>query len=124
MENAIYRYVERNHIKTPIQLEIGLDKVVYSPYDGKDTRYLRVFINGKDVTTMVANATHHKISYARDTYGCLIIHGSNMDMGFALQDRMYRAAYIAGHKNMFDRDLYTYIGKRNHGKYPYLPKSA
>lgn len=116
---SIYEYIKQNNIQTPVRLEIGLDKVIYDRYCGNDSRYFRIMINGKDVTGLVAEATGLKMSWARDSYGCLIIHGSNMDMGFAMQDKMYRAAYIAGYPDMFDSGFYTYIGKRNHGKYPY-----
>lgn len=117
---GIYNYVSRNNIKTPIKLEIGLDKIVYDrTHNGNDAKYLRVFIEGKDVTTMIANAINLKMSYAKGSYGCLIIHGTGMDIGFALQDRMYRAAYQAGYPDMFDRDFYTYLRKKHNGKYPY-----
>lgn len=67
---GIYNYVLKNNINTPIKLEIGLDKIVYDrTRNGNDARYLRVFIDGKDVTTMVANAVNLKMSYARDSYG-------------------------------------------------------
>ncbi len=110
---GIYDYVKRNKITTPIQLEIQLDKIVYDRNrQGNDARYFTVKINGETVTQMVAEATNLKISKARGTYGSLIIHGSGMDMGFALQDRMYRAAYQSGYPDMFDRDLYKYLGRK------------
>ena len=115
---SLFAYVTRKNISQPIQLEIGLDKVIYDKTgNGNDTRYLTVRIDGKDVTQMVAEAANLKISKAQGTYGRLIIHGSGMDMGFALQDRVYRAAYQAGYPNMFDRDGYKYLGKRMYGRY-------
>lgn len=108
---SIYNYVLQQNIKQPIKLEIELNKIAYDRNGcGNDARYFKVFINGKDVTTMVAAAVNLKMSYARNSYGCLIIHGSGMDMGFALQDKMYRASYQAGYPDMFDRDFYTYRG--------------
>lgn len=114
---SLFTYVEEKNISQPIQLEIGLDKIVYDrTKNGNDTRYLTVRINGKNVTQMVAEATNLKISKAQDTDGSLIIRGSGMDMGFALQDRVYRAAYQAGYPNMFDRGMYKYLGKRISGR--------
>lgn len=110
---SIYKYVLDNHIEQPVQLEIGLDKVVYDrARNGKDARYFTVRIDGKNVTQMIAEAVGLKVSRARETYGSLIIHGTGMDMGFALQYRMYSAACQAGYPDMFDRDDYRYLGKR------------
>ncbi len=110
---SLFTYVAEKNISQPIQLEIGLDKVVYDKRrNGKDARYLTVRIKGENVTQMIAEAVNLKMSKAQDTYGSLIIHGSGMDMGFALQDRVYRAAYQAGYPDMFDRDMYKYLGKR------------
>lgn len=103
------------NIQMPIQLEIGIDKV---SSDGM-TRYMTVKIAGQTVTQMVANAIHCKISNAHDTYGSMIVKGSGMDMGFYVQNKMYRAAYQAGYPDMFDKDFYKYLGKRSHGRYPY-----
>ncbi len=110
--DGIYGWVINNKIKQPIKLELTLDKVVYDPHrQGKDTRYFKVCIGDANVSQMVANATNLKISKAKGTYNDLIIHGSGMDMGFALQDRMYRAAVRNGHPNMFDRSEYIYRQK-------------
>lgn len=103
------------NIEMPIQLEIGLDKV---SSDGM-TRYMVVKIAGHTVTQMVADAIYCKISNARDTYGDMIVKGVGMDMGFYVQDKMYRAAYRAGYPDMFDSQFYKYLGKRSHGRYPY-----
>ena len=114
---SLFTYVAEKNISQPIQLEIGLDKVVYDKTkNGNDARYFTIKINGENVTQMVAEAVNLKISKAQDTYGSLIIHGSGMDMGFALQDRVYHAACQAGYPNMFDRDIYKYLGKRIPGR--------
>lgn len=110
---SLFTYITEKNISQPIQLEIGLDKIVYDKTrNGNDARYLTIKINKENVTQMIAEAVNLKISKAKDTYGSLIIHGSGMDMGFALQDRVYKAAYQAGYPNMFDRDIYKYLGKR------------
>ena len=96
-----------NKISTPIKLEIGLVKLINK---GTQKRYLRVYIEGHDVTQMVANAVNLKLSKAKDTYNSLIINGCGMDMGFALQDRVQRSAYKYN-PNLFDRDDYIYIGR-------------
>lgn len=59
----LVNYIKANHIKTPLKLEIGLDKV---SSDGM-TRYFTIKINGDDVTGMVAKALDNKISKAKDT---------------------------------------------------------
>ena len=56
----LVNYIKANHIKTPLKLEIGLDKV---SSDGM-TRYFTIKINGDDVTGMVAKALDNKISKA------------------------------------------------------------
>lgn len=113
---SLFTYVTEKNITQPIQLEIGLDKIVYDKTrNGNDARYFTVKINGENVTQMVAEAVNLKVSKARNSYGSLIIHGSGMDMGFALQDRVYRAACQAGYPDMFDRDMYKYLGKRTPG---------
>jgi len=100
---------------TNIKLEIGIDKV---SSDGM-TRYMTVKIAGQTVTRMVADAIHCKMSKARDTYDCMIVKGCGMDMGFLVQNDLYRAAYQAGYPDMFDKDYYTYLGKKSHNRYPY-----
>lgn len=106
---GIYNWVIENRIPQPIKLEIELVKVVYDKQGrGNDSRYMRVYIQGHNVTQMVAEATGLKISKAKNynLQGCLIIHGSGMDMGFALQDRMHSRASSAGYPNMFDYGNY------------------
>ena len=103
-------YVKRNSIKTPVQLEIKLEKFIVDRYrNGRDSRYLRVFINGFDVSQMVGNMTRHKISKARDTYGTVIVHGSGMDMGWVLQSEVYVEARNAGYGDMFDKGNYKLV---------------
>lgn len=106
MKNLI-SWCENNNIKTPIKLEIGLAKI---DYRNCQTRYFRVYINGHDVTQMIANAVNLKLSKAKRTNNCLIVHGCGMDMGLALQDRVYRAAYQYN-SNLFDKDDYIYLGR-------------
>ncbi|MCR4654715.1 MAG: hypothetical protein K5770_00570 [Lachnospiraceae bacterium] len=66
---------------------------------------------------MVAEAVNLKVSKAQNTYGSLIIHGSGMDMGFALQSRVYQVACQVGYPDMFDRDMYKYPGRRISGRH-------
>ncbi len=117
---SLFTYVMEKNITQPIKLEIGLDRVVYDKTgNGNDTRYFTVRIDGETVTQMVADAVNLKVSKAQNTYGSLIIHGSGMDMGFALQNRVYRAACQAGYPTMFDRDMYKYLGRRTSGRHNY-----
>ena len=115
---VIYSWILSNKIQQPIKLELELVKVVYDRMGrGHDSRYFKVYIGGRNVTQMVAEATNLKISKAKTTNGCVLVHGSGMDMGFALQDRVQRAAYQAGYPNMFDRDSYIYLGRKRGNKY-------
>ena len=99
-------------IPTPVVFEVGLDKVNLS---GTNTRYLRYFIQGQDVTGLVANALGSKLSTARDTYGCLIRHGCGMDIALGviwdLNDKVET-------KGLFSEN-YKYLGKKVRGKYEY-----
>lgn len=106
MKNLV-DWCEQNNIKTPIKLQIGLVKLINT---GTQKRYFRVYIDGHDVTQMVANAVGLKLSKAKDTYNCLIIKGCGMDMGFALQCRVSKHSYQYN-PNLFDKDDYIYLGK-------------
>lgn len=108
---GLYEYIEREKITTPIKLQLVLHKVVHKS-DGNDVRYFRVKIEGKDVTQMVADTADLKVSTGKDTNGCLIIRGSNMDMGFALQNRVYLRARNAGFPDMFSYTDYIYLGRK------------
>lgn len=104
----LFDFVIRKNIQMPVKLEIGLEREV----KGTNTRYFKIFINRQDVTTMVAGAINGKLSKAKDTYNCLIVHGCGMDMGEAVQSAVYIAAVQAGYKDMFEKTAYKYLGKR------------
>ena len=109
----LIEFVRKNNIQTPVQLEIGLDKLKnrLSP-DGDQIRYFHVRIGGTDVTSMAAELAGLPVSHAKDTEGSLIIHGCGTDMGFALQARIYRNACAEGYPDMFDDSIYRYLGHR------------
>lgn len=111
----LVNYIKANHIKTPLKLEIGLDKV---SSDGM-TRYFTIKINGDDVTGMVAKALDNKISKAKDTPFKMIVHGCGMDMGFAVQYQLYREFASADLGDLIDKNNYAWLGKIKNGKYPY-----
>lgn len=111
----LVNYIRANHIKTPLKLEIGLDKV---SSDGT-TRYFTTKINGDDVTGMVAKALDNKISKAKDTPFKMIVHGCGMDMAFAIQYQLYRKFDSADLGNLIDKNNYAWLGKIENGKYPY-----
>ena len=115
---TLFTYVAEQNILQPIQLKIGLDKIIYKA-DGKEVRYLTVKIDKANVTQMVAEVVNLKVSKARDTYGSLIIHGSGMDVGKFIQESVFRAACQAGYPGMFDQNKYKYMGKRIPGS-PYI----
>ena len=99
-------------IPKPVIFEVGLDKVNYR---GTNTRYLRYFIQGQDVTSMVANAIGGKLSNAKDTYGCLIRHGCGMDIALSV---IWDLNSKAETKGIFSEN-YKYLGKKVNGKYEY-----
>jgi hypothetical protein len=106
----LYDYVKANDIKTPIKLELMLNKVTPDPMrNGNDKRYFTVKINGLTVTQMVAEAVNLKLSKAKDTYGCVIVKGTGSDMGWWLQERVWRAASDAGYPDMFDKADYVLL---------------
>lgn len=111
----LVNYIRANHIKTPLKLEIGLDKV---SSDGM-TRYFTTKINGDDVTGMVAKALDNKISKAKDTPFKMIVHGCGMDMAFAIQYQLYREFASADLGDLIDKNNYAWLGKIKNGKYPY-----
>lgn len=45
-----------------------------------------------------------------------------MDMGFALQDRVYRLARAVGYPDLFDGKDYIYLGRKKQGGYEYEPQ--
>lgn len=102
-------YVKQNKIATPIELKIGIVKVVPDRYrQGNDARYMRVYIGDIEVSRMVAEFTGLKVSHSRNAYETVIIHGSGMDMCFALADSVRSHAYYEGYPDMFS-DYYKYM---------------
>ncbi len=107
---ALYAWVQNSGVQQPIKLGLKLEKVVYDRNrQGNDARYFSVYVGVANITQMVAEAVNLKLSKAKDTRGCLIIHGSGMDMGFALQSRVYKYACQDGFPNMFDCGNYKLI---------------
>ena len=102
-------YVKQNKITTPIKLKIGIVKVVPDRYrQGNDARYMRVYIEDIEVSRMVAEFTGLKVSHSRNAYETVIIHGSGMDMCFALADAVRSRAFYQGYPDMFSND-YKYM---------------
>ena len=98
-------YVKQNKIATPIKLKIGITKVVPDRYrQGNDARYMRVYIENVEVSRMVAEFTGLKVSHSRNAYETVIIHGSGMDMCFALADAVRSKAFYQGYPDMFSND--------------------
>ena len=108
----LYEWIKDNTPAKNIRLQIGLDKVNYTY---PQTRYFSVFMNGTNITGMVAEALGRRISKAKDTSGSMIVHGGGMDMGFKVQSDLYTAGYQNGFTDMFDPDFYDYLGKRRGG---------
>lgn len=114
---ALIKYIERNHIPTPVQLEMEMKKFIPDPRkQGHDRRYMRVYINGHDVTAMACNMTACTLSKAKDSYGCLITIGTGMDMFEWLQNTIACYATNMGYKDIFDDQLYKIYKKKKKGE--------
>ncbi len=107
------------------KLMLRLEKIVPDRfYNGNDARYFTVFIKDKnnetiEITQMVADTLALKVSKAKDAYGSLIVHGCGMDMGFYIQNEIFRVAFREGYKEMFSEDDYIYLGYAK-DKYPVI----
>ena len=103
--------VIQNNIKQPVKLKIRIEKCIPDRYhNGNDARYMRVWIEDKEVSRLVADFTKLKVSKSRDAYETVIIHGCGMDMCFALADSVRSRASYMGYHDMFDTE-YTYKSK-------------
>lgn len=99
---GLYKFIEQTNMPQPVTLEIKMVKVRYDRNrQGRDTRYMKVYARGSDITQMCADILGRKLSEARDTYGCIIVHGSGMDMCYDLANRIYNKACEQGYPNMF-----------------------
>ena len=106
----LYNYVRNNELGDNIKLEIKIVSLKNKfSIIGNQTRYMKIFISGKDVTTMVAKTAGYKISYARNTYETAIVHGCGMDMGFSMQRNIFDKAVAYGCPYMFDEFNYHLI---------------
>ena len=96
-----------SNIDKPIRLNIGLRKV---SRDGM-SRYMRVYLGNRDITKLVIGALDGKMSKAKDSYGCIIIKGTGMDMGYYLLERIDNALSYCGFNNLINRKEYNYLGR-------------
>lgn len=103
--NAIIDYIKENNITTPVKLSLEIVKI---SKDGL-TRFMRAYINERNVTAMIANFTGKRQSTARATYGLLIVKGIGTDMCWSVQHTAYQHALQNGYPTMFDPDHYIYI---------------
>ena len=95
----------------PIKLEIKLEKIADKwNKDGDQRRYFRCYIDGTEVTMAVAEVLNRTISKAKDTNGCMIVHGCGMDMAHWIQNEIWSRFSYAGYKEMFDANEYKYLG--------------
>ena len=105
----------RDHecLHMPIMLDIGLHKLADRNHPkGNQKRYLKCYVGDFDITKFVAETTNLPFSEAKDSPGCVIIHGCGMDMGLALINRIN--AHLGC--KAFSED-YNYLGKWSKGKY-------
>ena len=101
---------ENNLEDKEVSLKLFLEKITKDKHgNGNDSRYFRCFINGHDVSQMIAVFINRKFSRAKNTYGCVIVHGVGMDMAFSLQNTVYNAACQNGYPKMFDQQSYMLI---------------
>ena len=111
MEEKLISWMKSNNmIDKETKLDLRLEKIVKDRYgNGNDSRYFRCFINGNDVSQMLADFVHLKHSTAKATNGCVIVHGCGMDMAFWLQYRVYNKAVSLNYLKMFDSDKYNLV---------------
>ena len=116
-KNELFQWVINSGLQRPVRCSIGLHKIAKSG----TVRYLRVFINGKDITEAVADATGYAISRARDTNGCIIVHGCGTDAGvdvvYLLNRSVHGTPFEIKGCPLFERSDYTYLGRYRNGKY-------
>lgn len=105
--DTFLRFAEEQGLTVPFKFGVRLCKVAK---DGT-VRYLRLYIGTLEVTGMVANILGKKVSRAKDTYGCLIVHGCGMDMAFAVVDSLWQRALTMGAHVYFDHTDYIFIDK-------------
>lgn len=111
---TLENFIRNKGIKTPVVFEIGLDRLSNrNDPRGNQLRYFRFFINGMDVTGMVANALGTKVSKAKDTYGCIIRKGCGMDIALGT---IWALRKTTTDQNLYAED-YKYLGKKVKGKY-------
>lgn len=87
--NNLIAYIEGLKAPKPIALEVNIIKV-QGTQQGY-TSYTRVYINSVDVTNDVALAGGWNLSKDKKYYGCILLHGGNMDMGTHLQNWVWKA---------------------------------
>ncbi len=116
MANALYQFLDREELTTPIKLGISLLKTIHDPYMGNDKRYMKVYVKRNDgseadVTGICASLLGKKLSKDRQAYGSLIVHGSNEDMGYRLIDSIIRTIRQNGDDGSWLEPDYRYIEK-------------
>lgn len=101
---------EHDLLDKETRLTLSLERIVKDRYgNGNDARYFRCFLNGNDISQMVADFVHMKHSTAKTTNGCVIVHGCGMDMAFYLQNEAYRAGERNGYPKMFNSQFYNLL---------------
>lgn len=121
-KNTLFDWVKEREsmgLRGPIQLAIGVNKVA----DHRTSWFITVKIDGYDVTQMVAEACGLPMSVGFNTYNSLIMKGIGLNVGTALQSRLYGVAKRAGYPDMFDKTDFINMGQRNRdGSYPHDQK--
>lgn len=96
--------------KMPIALHFKLHKMRYDKsQNGNDARYFRICFLGDDgyqydISRLIGSLLNLRISTAKDTVGDVIVHGSNMDMAYAVQAELRNLACNAGYPCLFAED--------------------
>ena len=89
-------YILNNHIPQPVHLEL---RVMHISTD-RMTRYIKVYLQGHEVTQMVANIVEFRVSRSKNPKlrGSLIVRGCGYDIGMDIQNRVHIAFKQAGSK--------------------------
>jgi hypothetical protein len=108
--NTLFEHIKENGVETPVKFEIEIVKVLEEGMK----RLMRVYIDGDEVTDMVARALNRSIDPKTE---CLIVRGCRMDMALDIQNRLHYAALDiqnrlhyaaerAGYPDMIDEQSY------------------
>lgn len=104
----LVNYLSLLELETPVKIGIDLHSFRRDPKgNGKDKRFFRIYAEGRDITNFIADLLEQKLSTARNTYGCLIVTGSDGDVMESLVKRICSRMAEEGYPDIFYQEDYT-----------------